>query len=148
MLIQRLHPDDDAIVALTPLCAGQEVELDGKCWLLAEDIGAKHKFAARDFAPGDFITMYGAIIGRAKCDIPAGRLLTQQNVSHAVGDLRSARTGAWSAPDVSAWAGRTFDGYRREATVDAGKRWEPSEIGAAVAKVLADAQPLVKVYGA
>ena len=41
-----------------------------------------------------------------------------------------------------------FDGYRREATVDAGKRWEPSEIGAAVTKVLADAQPLVKVYGA
>jgi NAD(P)-dependent dehydrogenase (short-subunit alcohol dehydrogenase family) len=41
-----------------------------------------------------------------------------------------------------------FDGYRREATVDAGKRWDPREIGAAVKKVLADSQPLVKVYGA
>jgi NAD(P)-dependent dehydrogenase (short-subunit alcohol dehydrogenase family) len=41
-----------------------------------------------------------------------------------------------------------FDGYRREGTVDAGKRWDPSEIGAAVTKVLADSKPLVKVYGA
>ena len=40
-----------------------------------------------------------------------------------------------------------FDGYRREGTVDAGKRWEPSEIGAAVKQVLADSKPLVKVYG-
>ena len=41
-----------------------------------------------------------------------------------------------------------FDGYRRDGSVDAGKRWEPSEIGAAVTKVLADSKPLVKVYGA
>ena len=41
-----------------------------------------------------------------------------------------------------------FDGYRRDGTVDAGKRWDPREIGAAVKKVLADSQPLVKVYGA
>ena len=40
-----------------------------------------------------------------------------------------------------------FDGYRREAMADAGKRWDPAEIGDAVKKILADAQPLVKVYG-
>ena len=40
-----------------------------------------------------------------------------------------------------------FDGYRREQTIDANKRWDPSEIGVAVKKLLADAQPLVKVYG-
>ena len=40
-----------------------------------------------------------------------------------------------------------FDGYRREGTVDAGKRWDPREIGAAVKQVLADSKPLVKVYG-
>ena len=40
-----------------------------------------------------------------------------------------------------------FDGYRREKTIDANKRWEPSEIGAAVRGLLKEAQPLVKVYG-
>lgn len=40
-----------------------------------------------------------------------------------------------------------FDGYRREATVDGGKRWNPAEIGTAVRKVLAEARPLEKVYG-
>lgn len=40
-----------------------------------------------------------------------------------------------------------FDGYRREATVDGGKRWNPADIGAAVRKVLDEARPLEKVYG-
>jgi NAD(P)-dependent dehydrogenase (short-subunit alcohol dehydrogenase family) len=40
-----------------------------------------------------------------------------------------------------------FDGYRREQTVDIGKRWDPAEIGLAVKDLLSKAQPLVKVYG-
>ena len=40
-----------------------------------------------------------------------------------------------------------FDGYRREHTVDANKRWDPAEIGTAVKGLLAEARPLVKVYG-
>jgi NAD(P)-dependent dehydrogenase (short-subunit alcohol dehydrogenase family) len=40
-----------------------------------------------------------------------------------------------------------FDGYRREQTVDIGKRWDAAEIGPAVKDLLSKAQPLVKVYG-
>jgi len=40
-----------------------------------------------------------------------------------------------------------FDGYRREQTVDIGKRWDPAEVGQAVKDLLAKARPLVKVYG-
>ncbi len=40
-----------------------------------------------------------------------------------------------------------FDGYRREQTVDIGKRWDAAEVGAAVETLLSKAQPLVKVYG-
>ncbi len=40
-----------------------------------------------------------------------------------------------------------FDGYRREQTTDIGKRWDAAEVGGAVASLLADARPLVKVYG-
>lgn len=114
MLIQRLHPSDDAIVALQSLAAGQRLELGGEAWTLREPIPPKHKFAARDFAAGDRVTMYGATIGKAKSAIPAGSLLSQQNVSHATdpvsGKLRSV---LWTPPDVSRWASVTFDGYRR-----------------------------------
>jgi NAD(P)-dependent dehydrogenase (short-subunit alcohol dehydrogenase family) len=40
-----------------------------------------------------------------------------------------------------------FDGYRRERTVDIGKRWDAAEVGPAVQELLSKAQPLVKVYG-
>ena len=40
-----------------------------------------------------------------------------------------------------------FDGYRREQTVDIGKRWDAAEVGPAVKDLLSKAQPLVKVYG-
>ena len=40
-----------------------------------------------------------------------------------------------------------FDGYRREQTVNIGKRWDAAEIGPAVNELLLNAQPLVKVYG-
>jgi altronate hydrolase len=114
MLIQRLHPSDDAIVALQSLAAGQRVEVGGQTWTLRETIPPKHKFAARDFAAGDRVTMYGATIGKAKSPIATGSLLSQQNVSHAIdavsGKLRSER---WSPPDVSRWAHATFEGYRR-----------------------------------
>jgi len=40
-----------------------------------------------------------------------------------------------------------FDGYRREQSVDIGKRWDAAEVGPAVQELLSKAQPLVKVYG-
>jgi len=40
-----------------------------------------------------------------------------------------------------------FDGYRRDQVLDIGKRWDPSEIGPVVGRMLESAQPLVKVYG-
>jgi len=40
-----------------------------------------------------------------------------------------------------------FDGYRREQTIDIGKRWAAAEVGPAVEGLLSKARPLVKVYG-
>ena len=40
------------------------------------------------------------------------------------------------------------DGWRRGPTVDKGARWEPAEVGPAVADLLAKAEPPVPVYGA
>jgi len=52
--IQRIHPADDAIVALQALQAGASVALGTSSWHLAEAIPAKQKLAARDFARRGF----------------------------------------------------------------------------------------------
>lgn len=71
------------------------------------------------------------------------------NVSPFVSWLCSADSAGVSGRVWEVFGGTitAFDGYRREATVDAGHRWNPAEIGTAVRKVLADARPLEKVYG-
>jgi len=40
-----------------------------------------------------------------------------------------------------------MDGWREEARVDAGRKWDPAEIGPEVEALLAKARPAVKVYG-
>ncbi len=40
-----------------------------------------------------------------------------------------------------------FGGYRREQSIDIGKRWDAGEVGPAVRELLSKAEPLVKVYG-
>lgn len=112
--IQRIHPADTAIVALRTLAAGDSASLDQQTWTLKDAIPAKQKFAARDFAAGDRITMYGVTVGRAKQPIAAGSLLSQSNVAHDT-DVFSGkqRDYAWTAPDVSKWAARSFEGFKR-----------------------------------
>jgi len=114
MPIQRLHPDDDAIVALRTLRAGESVSLEGRQWTLRTDIPAKHKFAARDFAAGELVKMYGTVVGKTRSAIGSGDLLSQENVAHAVAPVAVRASGfKWTPPDVTRWAGRMFDGYRR-----------------------------------
>lgn len=113
-LVQRIHPLDNVIVALRSLPAGSSVSVDGSTWVLPELIPAKQKFAARAFAAGDRLTMYGVTVGRAIKPIPEGGLLSQGNVAHdtdAFGGKQSEYV--WTAPDVSKWQSRTFAGFKR-----------------------------------
>ncbi len=113
-LIQRIHPTDNAIVALRSLSAGDSVALHDQSWTTREVIPAKQKFAGRDFAIGERITMYGVTVGRATQSIAAGSLLSQGNVAHETDAFAGKqRDYAWSAPDVSKWKARTFDGFKR-----------------------------------
>ncbi len=111
----KIDPLDNVLVALADLPAYQPVELDGISYLPVQDIPAKHKFATTDLAVGAGVIMYGGIVGRVREAIPAGGLLSTRNVQHdATAFARRNTHFVWSAPDVTRWQQRTFNGYHRE----------------------------------
>ena len=113
--VLHIHPDDDVLVALADLNAGETVEYPAGRLTVVTPIGAKHKVALHDLAVGDSITMYGVLVGRATRPIARGESLTTENVRHdaATVDLSLASRRHWKAPDTSRFAGKTFDGYHR-----------------------------------
>jgi altronate hydrolase len=112
--VLKLDRRDDVLIALADLRAGEEVPAGNGSCRLATDVPAKHKFALRDFAVGDPITMYGVMVGKVVQPIRKGEVITTRNIRHEASDFHQ-KTGnyVWHAPDVSAWKNRTFLGYRR-----------------------------------
>jgi altronate hydrolase len=105
-------------VALASLEPGAEVRVgrDGNALpcRAVETIPAKQKMALTDLKPGDRIVMYGMVVGEAVEPIACGALLTTRNIRHQTGEYSTnRRQGAISAPDGSAWQGRTFEGFHR-----------------------------------
>lgn len=112
--ILKVNKNDNVIVALTNLMAGEEVVYDGKKYVLPEFIEVKHKFAAVPLPEGTEIIMYGVLVGKSQTDIPEGGLLSIKNVKHAASDfITGERKTEWHVPDVSKFYGRTFNGYHR-----------------------------------
>jgi len=110
----KIHPNDNLLVALKRLEAGQEVTCDGQPIILRNSVPAKHKFAATDLKSGDKVYMYGLTVGTVNEDIPAGGVLTTENTNHSVSGFSSwSGKPSWNAPDVSRWENKTFMGYHR-----------------------------------
>ena len=110
----KVHPADNVIVALQDFQAGDEAVYNGHTFQLLEDIPTKHKFAERNFAEGETITMYGVTVGKALRPIPKGSRISRENVAHASSDYAVGRRQAdWQAPDVSKFKNRQFNGFHR-----------------------------------
>lgn len=112
--VLKVHPDDNVIVALQDLPKGETVFFNGNAYTMVDDIPAKHKFFEKDMAPGDEVFMYGVLVGKAQTNIAKGGRMTTSNVKHAAEkyDYRGVQY-QWTAPDVSKFQGRTFNGYHR-----------------------------------
>jgi len=113
--VLKIHPDDNVLVALQDLPKGEVVSWAQDTIVLQDDIYAKHKFFLQEMQIGDEVLMYGVLVGKATAYIPKGGLMTTANVSHAAEDYAyRAVDYQWTAPDVSAFKNRTFNGYHRE----------------------------------
>lgn len=112
--ILKIHPNDNVLVALTDLTAGETVEYNGEQITLTDHIPAKHKFAQQALAAEQEIIMYGSLVGKAVSPIAAGGVLTVGNVKHKVSEFTGkTKTIGWNPPDVSKWKDKTFMGYHR-----------------------------------
>ena len=61
-----------------------------------------------------FETMYGVLVGIASQDIPKGGLIHTFNLHHAATDFKGKQEEYhWTAPDISKFQNRTFNGYHR-----------------------------------
>jgi altronate hydrolase len=58
--------------------------------------------------------MYGVLVGRALRPLQKGEQLATDNIRHASNEqYKKTRQYQWTAPDVSKWKNRTFNGYLR-----------------------------------
>ncbi len=121
----QIDPKDNIIVAITNLAKGTETSVGEKNIILKENIKGKHKFALNDFNVGDEIFMYGVLIGKVILPIKEGEAITTENIKHASAEFNDSNEEfVWTAPDISNFEGRTFNGYHREdGSVGTGNYW-------------------------
>lgn len=123
----KIHEDDNVIVALKTIAAGETVTVDGEKITAKEEIPAGHKMAVCDRKAGDPVIKYGCQIGLAKEEIGKGQWIHTHNIKTALGELLSytyepvpAVTNASADPDLAKVQDpaegreRTFMGFARK----------------------------------
>lgn len=112
--VLKVHPNDNVLVALTNLKAGEVVTYKDANYQLVDDVDAKHKFYMQDMQTGDEVYMYGTLVGKIQFPVKSGTRMTTDNLKHAAAPYEYRPYHyKWHAPDVSKFDGRTFNGYHR-----------------------------------
>ena len=75
-----LHADDNVLVCIAPIAAGERVAVGDLELHALEDIEVGHKVARRPVAPGEGILKYGAPIGSATRAIATGEWVHVHNM--------------------------------------------------------------------
>ncbi len=109
----RIHPDDNAAVALKPLRAGDVLTADGTKTTLIEDIPQGHKFSLCDIPAGGAVIKYGAPIGAAKEDIRKGSWIHTHNMKTGLGDVLTYTYQPRRAAKLTSDKSHVFQGFKR-----------------------------------
>jgi D-threo-aldose 1-dehydrogenase len=78
--LMLLHPDDNVLVCIAPIIAGERLAVEGLALGALDDIDVGHKVARRPIAAGEKILKYGAPIGSATRAIAPGEWVHVQNM--------------------------------------------------------------------
>jgi altronate hydrolase len=110
----QINPTDNLLVALQDLPKGTVINHNGDQITLQDDIAAKHKFTTEAIPKDGKAFMYGVLVGLASQDILKGGLIHTFNLHHASTDFQGKQQEyLWTAPDISKFQNRTFNGYHR-----------------------------------
>ena len=77
----HLHPDDNVVVTMRAVAAGEALAMGDVRLVAPRDLGLGHKLALRTIPSGADVVKYGAPIGRASCDIAPGAHVHLHNLT-------------------------------------------------------------------
>jgi altronate hydrolase len=113
--IIQIHEKDNVLVALTTLSKGETIIHGNEKIILRQEVPAKHKFTIKTLEEGDLIFMYGNIVGKANRQLPAGTIISTQNVIHQTGSYGKKQSESiWIAPLVDNFKDKSFLGFHRK----------------------------------
>ena len=111
----HLRPQDNVAVAIKPIPAGTELQVNGHAITVAGAVRMGHKFAVQPVTEGDAISKYGQIIGFAGRDIKPGEHVHVHNVKLGSFERDYAYATEVPPPLPAPAEYRTFMGYDRGA---------------------------------
>jgi altronate hydrolase len=113
--VLKINKNDNVIVALSNLNAGETIHFEGNDYFLQEDIPAKHKFFMHDMQPGEKVFMYGVLVGKIQQNVRAGQRMSVENTKHAAEPFAYRTFNyKWHSPNVSEFENLSFKGYHRK----------------------------------
>lgn len=118
----KINPSDNVAVALTPLKAGETVEVEGVNITLNSDVPAGHKILLTDLSEGDNVIKYGYPIGHMKENHKKGDFICHDNIKTNLAGLLNyeynpVEKEEFTNPAYEEWFPKeqlTFQGYRRK----------------------------------
>ena len=75
-----LHPDDNVLVCIAPIAAGDPLEIDGRQVAAKQDVAVGHKLARHALMAGDKVLKYGAPIGSMTVAAEPGEWVHMHNM--------------------------------------------------------------------
>ena len=110
----KINPADNVAVAITPLKAGETIQIDGQEITLKTDIPAGHKVTLQDFNEGDNIVKYGYPIGHAIKHVPQGSWICEKEIKTNLAGLLDYTYNPVEVSLDIPQENLTFKGYRRK----------------------------------
>ncbi|AVD37308.1 UxaA family hydrolase [Clostridioides difficile] len=84
-IIIHANEKDNLVTCVRPLVKGEKISIDGKSYIVNDNIPVFHKMATENVKKGDVVYKYGEVIGIATVDIKAGDYVHVHNIESTRG---------------------------------------------------------------
>ncbi len=110
----QLHENDNVVVALKDLNAGQVISIKGNDILLKEVIKKGHKIAIKNMDVSNHVIKYGSPIGHATIEISAGEQVHTHNMKTNLEGIQEYHFQQKLNHNPYEFENLTFQGYKRK----------------------------------